>query len=287
MKEIGIIIVSGLSGSGKTTALKTLEDLGFYCVDNLPVILLPDFIELCHRSSDDISRIALGIDVRERTFLKECQPTLEKLRQGGHRIELVFLECSDEVLIERFSETRRQHPVSEDGSVLEGIRRERELLMQMKTQADRIVDTSELTVHQLRALFQEYYDDISKGNMAITFMSFGYKYGIPHDIDIVLDVRFLPNPFFIRELKNLSGNDPKVAEYVLSRPEAQTFLEKVQDLLLFQLPLFEKEGKKYLTVAIGCTGGRHRSVVIASFLKNFLASHRNRVYLMHRDWGRQ
>jgi len=286
MKEIGIIIISGLSGSGKTTAIKTLEDLGFYCVDNLPVVLLPEFIELCHRSSDDISRIALGIDVRERTFLREYQPTLENIRQGGHRVELVFLECSDEVLIERFSETRRQHPLSEDGSVLEGIRRERQALMQMKTQADRIIDTSDLTVHQLRALFHEYYDDISRGNMAITLMSFGYKYGIPHDIDLLFDVRFLPNPFFVRELKNLSGNDAKVAEYVLNRPEAQAFLEKVRDLMLFQVPLFEREGKKYLTIAIGCTGGRHRSVVIAQFLKNFLAAHRPRVYLMHRDLGR-
>jgi UPF0042 nucleotide-binding protein len=283
MQEIGIIIISGLSGSGKSTALKTLEDLGFYCVDNLPIILLPEFIELCQSSSYDMTRAALGMDVRERTFLKAFQPTLEKLRNEGYRIELIFLECSDEILIQRFSETRRQHPLSDSESVLEGIKRERELLKEIKAVSDRILDTSELNVHQLRNIFQEYFVEISKSDMAITFMSFGFKYGVPHDIDLVFDVRFLPNPYFVRGLKHLDGNDEKVASYIFSRPEAKVFLEKLIDFLSFQLPLFEREGKSYLTVAFGCTGGKHRSVAIASYLKKCFLKGRDRVHVLHRD----
>jgi len=283
MKEISVIIISGLSGSGKSTALRTLEDLGFFCVDNLPILLLPKFIELCHSSSDDISRVALVMDVRERTFLKEYQPTLEKLGSKDCKTELIFLECSDEILLQRFSETRRHHPLSEGGSVREGIKLERDVLEKVKSQADRTIDTSELNVHQLRNVFQEYFDIFSKRDMALTCMSFGFKYGVPRDIDIVFDVRFLPNPYFVGELKNLDGNDERVAEYVFSWSETKEFVEKLKDFLSFQIPLFEREGKSYLTVAFGCTGGKHRAVAIANYLKEYFSKERHRVYVIHRD----
>jgi len=282
-KQISIIIISGLSGSGKSTALRTLEDLGFYCVDNLPVLLLPKFIELCRRSSDEISRAALVMDVRERAFLKQYGPTIEKMRNDACRIELLFLECSDQLLLQRFSETRRHHPLRDDGSVLESIRRERDLLKEIKAHADRILDTSDLNVHQLRKTIEDFFARVSRRDMTITFMSFGFKYGIPHEADMVFDARFLPNPYFIRELKELSGTDPKVSQYVLSRPEAAMFLEKIRDLLSFQIPLFEREGKSYLTVAIGCTGGKHRSVTIAHYLMEHFVQGRPRVYVQDRD----
>jgi RNase adapter protein RapZ len=286
MKELNTIIISGLSGSGKTTALKTLEDLDFFCVDNLPIMLLPKLIELCNRSADTISRVALGMDAREGEFLKEFLPTLEKLRIEGHLIELIFLESSDEMLLRRFSETRRNHPLCKDGMVREGITRERQMLSQVKKKADKVIDTSTLNVHQLRALFQEYFNSFSLRQMSLTFLSFGFKYGVPHDSDLVLDVRFMANPFFVPELKPLSGNDQAVAGYVMSTKENVDYLAKVQDLLSFSLPLFEREGKAYLTVAIGCTGGRHRSVAVANYFKDLYAAQRDRVFAVHRDVDR-
>lgn len=283
MKDINIIIISGLSGSGKSTALRTLEDIGFYCVDNLPIILLPQFVELCRSSSDDIARVALVVDVREGTFLKDYRSTLEKLKSEGYRIELIFLECSDDKLIQRFSETRRHHPLSERGSVAEGIKLERDMLKEMKLQADRIIDSSEMNVHQLRNIFQDFYERFSKSDMVITFLSFGFRHGVPHDSDIVFDVRFLPNPYFSRELKNLDGNDDRVAEYVFSRSETKVYLEKLKDFLSFQMPLFEREGKSYLTVAVGCTGGRHRSVAIVNYLRSLFSEGKHKVYVRHRD----
>ncbi len=283
MKELHLIIISGLSGSGKSTALKTLEDMGFFCVDNLPILLLPKFIDLCNSSTDDISRVALCADIREKTFLKEYTPTLEGLRGEGYRIQLIFLESTDEVLIQRFSETRRQHPLSTGGSVREGITLERRMLEDLKGQADRIIDTSDLNVHQLRALFQEYFISVSKQDMSLTFMSFGFKHGIPHDADMVLDVRFLPNPYFVPELKELDGHDGRVSGYVLQWPETQSFIEKLKDFISFQIPLFEREGKSYLTVAVGCTGGRHRSVTLADYLKEHYSREREGVFSIHRD----
>jgi len=283
MRDINIIIISGCSGSGKSTALRTLEDLGFFCVDNLPVLLLPKFIDLCHSSSDDISRVALVMDVREGVFLKEYASTLQALRNDGYRAELIFLECSDGVIIQRFSETRRQHPLSEKGSVRDGLKLEREMLKNLKSQADRVLDTSELNVHQLRSIFEEYFVGFHNRNMAVTFMSFGYKFGVPNDVDIVQDVRFLPNPYFVQELKGLNGNDEKVSEYVFKWPETKEFLEKLIDFLSFQIPFFEREGKSYLTVACGCTGGCHRSVAIANYLKKYFSKKRDRVFLIHRD----
>ena len=282
-KKIDIIILSGLSGSGKSTALHTLEDLGFFCVDNLPILLLPMFIDLCQNSTFDISRAALVMDVRERNFLKDFQPTFEKLRQANHAPALIFLECADTVLVQRFSETRRQHPLSESGMVLDGISRERAMLKKIKSMADSVIDTSEWNVHELKKTIEKYFNGISKRDMALTFLSFGFKYGVPHEADIVLDVRFMPNPYFIPELKNSTGNDDRVVQYVLRRQETREFVERLEGFLSFQLPLFEREGKSYLTVAIGCTGGKHRSVVVVNALKDFFLAQRPGVSSHHRD----
>jgi UPF0042 nucleotide-binding protein len=283
MREIIITIISGLSGSGKSTALNTLEDLGFFCVDNLPVLLLPKFIELCQSSINDISKIGLVMDVREREFLREYPDMLDLLKTEGYRIELIFLDSSDDVLIQRFSETRRQHPLGKGGSILDGIRMEREQLSALKSRADKIIDTSALTVHELRTLLENYFQQLSTRAMNITFMSFGFKNGVPHDVDMILDVRFLPNPHFVRELKDLDGTAPRVAEYVSRSTEAQRYLEKLKDFLAFQLPLFEREGKTYLTIAIGCTGGRHRSIVVANYLREIFSDGKYQVHATHRD----
>ena len=283
MREIIITIISGLSGSGKSTALNTLEDLGFFCVDNLPVLLLPKFIELCQSSTNDISKIGLVMDVREREFLTQYTEILDLLKTEGYRIELIFLDSTDEVLIQRFSETRRQHPLSAGGAILDGIRRERKQLSSLKLQADKIIDTSALTVHELRTMLESYFQQLSTRTMNVTFLSFGFKYGVPHDVDMILDVRFLPNPHFVRELKDLDGIDQRVAEYVTRSPETQCYLEKLKDFLAFQLPLFEREGKTYLTIAIGCTGGRHRSIVIANYLRELFSDGKYQVHATHRD----
>lgn len=282
-KKIDIIILSGLSGSGKSTALHTLEDLGFFCIDNLPILLLPMFIDLCQSSTFDISRVALVMDIRERNFLKDFQPTLENIRKAQHAPVLIFLECADTVLVQRFSETRRHHPLSDGGRVLDGISRERSMLKEIKSMADRIIDTSEWNVHELKKTIEKYFNGISKRDMSLTFLSFGFKYGLPHEADIVIDVRFMQNPYFVPELKNLTGNDVPVAQYVLSRHEAREFVYRFQAFLSFQLPLFEREGKSYLTVAIGCTGGKHRSVAVANIFKNFFLLHRPNVCAQHRD----
>jgi UPF0042 nucleotide-binding protein len=283
MHEINIVIISGLSGSGKSTALKTIEDLGFYCIDNLPIILLPKFIELCRSSQYDISKIALVVDVREGSFLKELKPTLNRLKSEGFNIEMIFLECSNDILIQRFSETRRNHPLSEDGSVREGILLEREMLKDIRKLSDRQVDTTDMNVHQLRGFFQECFDRFSRQDMVITFMSFGFRYGVPHDSDNIFDVRFLPNPYFVNELKELDGNDERILRYVFSRSEANDFFDKLTSFLSFLIPLFKREGKSYLTVATGCTGGRHRSVVVANQLKKFYEQMYGRVSVIHRD----
>jgi len=238
MKEVSIIIISGLSGSGKSTALRTLEDLGFFCIDNLPILLLPKFIDLCHSSSDDISRVALVVDARSRAFLDKFKSTLKGLENKGYNTKLIFLECSDDVLIQRFSETRRHHPSVDGGSVLDGVKAEREMLSEMKRQADSVIDTTDLNVHQLTKICEEYFEDFSKRNMAITFMSFGFKYGVPHYADIVLDVRFLPNPYFVEDLKELTGNDDKVIDYIFNSSETKKFLEMTEKFLSFQIPLF-------------------------------------------------
>ncbi len=286
--QLHVVIVTGLAGSGKSTAIRVLEDLGFYCIDNLPVVLTPKFIELCQNSEERISRVALGIDLRERGFFSDYQRVLEEIRRAGHRVEILFLDAADEVLVRRFSETRRPHPLAEGTNVASGILRERQKLTGLKGMADRIIDTSAYTVHQLRdALRGQLAGSLSgEASMQVFLVSFGYKYGMPADIDIVLDVRFLPNPFFVDELRTLDGTDAAVARYLLKRHETQEFLALTAALLDFALPLYVREGKRYLTVGLGCTGGRHRSVVLVGELERRLARHGYPVLVQHRDMGR-
>ena len=281
------MIVTGLSGSGKSTAIRVLEDLGFYCIDNLPVVLTPKFIELCQSSEADIQRVALGIDLRERAFLGDYAAVLDEVRRAGHRVEILYLDAADDVLVRRFSETRRPHPLADGANVAAGIAREREGLAGLKALADRIIDTSAFTVHQLRDELRRLLADAGgEVAMRVLLLSFGYKYGLPTDVDIVLDVRFLPNPFFVEELRPRDGTDPAVARYVLDRTETQEFLALTTALLDFSLPLYVREGKRYLTVGLGCTGGRHRSVALVTELERRLAGHGFPVRVQHRDANR-
>jgi UPF0042 nucleotide-binding protein len=284
MSETRVIILTGPAGAGKSTAIKTLEDLGFFCVDNLPIILLPKFIELCQGSAEEISKIGVVMDIRERPFLKEYPRIFEELRERGQKVEIIYLEASDDALLRRFSETRRQHPLADGGSIMEGIAVERGKLADLKQIADQIIDTTNLTVHQLRAVITQYFSHVSpKMKMYITILSFGYKFGVPSMVDIVLDVRFLPNPYFVESLKYLSGNDQAVIDYVMRSEDSQQFIEKLQGFLNFLLPRYEKEGKTYLTLGIGCTGGKHRSVVIANHLDTIIDRGKYTIRVDHRD----
>ncbi len=282
-----VVIVSGLSGSGKSTAIHVLEDLGFYCIDNLPVTLIPRFLELCANSEEPITRIALGIDQRERVFLRSYPDVLAELRDRGQRIQILYLEAADEVLLRRFSETRRPHPAAGSRGVAEGIRTERELLAGLRELATQIIDTSTFTVHELREKLRQTLSHFhAQDTLLVTLESFGYKYGVPVDADIMFDVRFLSNPFFIEELRPQTGLDPDVAAYVLQRPESELFLTQVGALLESTLPLYIREGKSYLTVAIGCTGGRHRSVAMVEELGRRLTTWGYASHLRHRDLQR-
>jgi RNase adapter protein RapZ len=276
---VKIIVVTGVSGAGKSTALRSLEDLGFYCADNLPMPLLPKFIELL-AARDEISRAALVVDARSGDFLEDAKPVLQALRAAGHSIEVLFLDAPDDVLIRRFSETRRRHPRS-GTNIRDGIRSERSSLMPLRQEATTVIDTRDLTVHALRALVLERYGR-TEASLAVTLLSFGFKYGLPTESDIVLDVRFLPNPFFVEGLSSLSGEDDLVQKFVLENPETQLLLAKAEDLLALCLAAFEREGKSYATVAVGCTGGRHRSVVVAVELGRRLRNVSN-VSVRHRD----
>ena len=282
-----VVILTGLSGSGKSTAIRVLEDLGFYCIDNMPVVLVPKFLELYEGISEGISKIAFGIDLRERAFFRELPAVIAEARKLGHRIELLFLDAADEVLVRRFSETRRPHPSAEGGSPADGIRRERERLATLRESADRILDTSALTVHQLRAeLTNDYTKQVVRDRLTLFLSSFGYKYGVPSDADMVLDVRFLPNPFFIEEMRGLSGLDEPVVKFLLERDETKEFLDQIERLLLFLLPRYLQEGKTYFTLALGCTGGRHRSVALVDEIARRLSSRGHSLQVRHRDVSR-
>ncbi len=282
--QLEVVIVSGLSGSGKSTAIHVLEDLGYYCIDNLPVVLIERFLDLCHHSRERINRVALGVDLRERQFFAEYPRVLEELRRGGSNVHVLFLDASDDVLVRRFSETRRPHPLGEPGGPSANIRRERELLSGLRGQADRIVDTSALTVHQLRDELRRLYREPSdKDALTLLLVSFGYKFGVPNDADMVLDARFLANPFFVDALRAQSGRDPAVADFVLEREETREFLRLTEALLDFALPLYRREGKSYFTLALGCTGGRHRSVALVERLSQVLNQRGYRVEVQHRD----
>ncbi len=262
---IHLVIVSGLSGSGKSTAINALEDIGYFCVDNLPPTLIPTFIELCASSSESIPKVALVMDIREGIFLERAPDVIKELKQeNGYEVELLFLESSDEALVRRYKETRRKHPLSPDGNILQGISTERRMLSQLKDLADHVINTSPFNIHQLREIIQNTFGKTAPRKMSINFLSFGYKYGFPYDADLVFDVRFLPSPQFVEGLKNLTGSDKKVRNFIFKDKDTRKFIQKLVDLLKFLIPRYEKEGKSYLTVAIGCTGGKHRSVVITN-----------------------
>jgi len=283
LKEVHLVVITGPSGAGKRTAIKALEDSGFYCVDNMPVPMLPEFISLVS-GTGGVSKAAIVIDVREGVFLESIISVLEELKAEGHRITLLYLEASDEVLVRRFSETRRAHPLAPGESPLEGLAVERKLLKDLKFHAERVIDTSSYNVHQLRDVIREHCAGfIARSTLTINLVSFGFRYGIPTDADLLFDVRFIPNPFFVAGLRRLDGRDERVREYVLSNREATVFLEKVKDLLGYLLPLYWKEGKSYLTVAVGCTGGKHRSVVIAEALAGTLKMDITTLRQRHRD----
>ncbi|HUN55500.1 MAG TPA: RNase adapter RapZ [Smithella sp.] len=284
MKNLRVVIISGLSGSGKSTALRALEDIGFFCVDNLPVILLPKFLSITTVSSPEIKQVALVMDLRERSFLDKYKRIFAGLKAKGYRIEILFLESSDESLLHRFNETRRTHPLTERGMVMEGILLEREKLSSLKKMADKIIDTTSINVHQLKDIVQRHFSPSSRNKkMVINVTSFGYRYGLPVDADLVFDVRFLPNPYFVEKLKNYDGNNIDVRNYVLQNKESAEFLEKTLDLMNLLIPLYEKEGKVRLNIAMGCTGGKHRSVVIANKISSFFSSMKYVVNLNHRD----
>jgi UPF0042 nucleotide-binding protein len=284
MKNLRVVIITGLSGSGKSTALRALEDIGFFCVDNLPVILLPKFLSITISSSPNIKQVALVMDLRERSFLDKYNQIFDVLKKKGYKIEILFLESSDESLLHRFSETRRVHPLSERGIIMDGIQLEREKLSSLHKMADSIIDTTSLNVHQLKDRVQKYFLPSSrKKKMVINITSFGYRYGLPVEADLVFDVRFLPNPYFVKNLKNYDGYNAGVKKYILQNKESKEFLDKTKKLMNFLIPLYEKEGKVRLNIAMGCTGGKHRSVVMANKISDYFFSKKYMVNLNHRD----
>lgn len=287
-KEGGVtmkfVIITGLSGAGKSQAMKSMEDIGFYCVDNLPPALIPKFTELCFHAQGEIEKIALVIDIRGRQFFDDLFASLDSIKNQGDDYEILFLEASDEVLIKRFKETRRIHPLSPKGRILEGIHAERVRLAELKKKAKYIVDTSNLTSAQLKEEVKKIYMVGEKShNLTIFIQSFGFKKGILLDADLVFDVRFLPNPHYIEELRPFTGNDKQVRDYVMKWPESTAFVEKLNDMIDFLIPLYIKEGKNQLVIGIGCTGGKHRSVTVANILYESLRKKRQRVIINHRD----
>ena len=276
------VIVTGLSGAGKTEATKSLEDIGYFCVDNLPPKLIPKFAEACN--TGQINKVALVMDIRGGVFFDDLFESLEYLRKNNFKYEILFLDCSDEVLVKRFKQNRRSHPLSPNGRVLTGINIERKKLREVQDKADIIIDTSKYPIKDLREKINEYFGDKSiEEEISISVLSFGFKYGIPVASDLVFDVRFIPNPFYIPELKPLSGIDEPVKEYVLKQQETKDFLEKLNDMLKFLIPNYAKEGKKQLIVSIGCTGGRHRSVAIANAVYEELKKEDFNTSIEHRD----
>lgn len=279
------VVVTGMSGSGKRTAMKMLEDVGFYCVDNLPVPLIEKFVELIATPNSEINKVALGLDVRADQPFGDAQRILDKLKENGYLFEILFMDASDTALLKRYKESRRMHPLSLEGRVEEGVHKEREILRGIKQKADYVIDTSNLLTRELKEEIDHIFVRNEEYNsLMVTILSFGFKNGIPADADLVFDVRFLPNPFYIDELKHKTGNDAEVQDYVMSFPEALVFLDKLTDMFDFLIPNYIKEGKHQLVIGIGCTGGKHRSVTLANELYAKMKDHGNYgVKLYHRD----
>lgn len=281
------IIVSGMSGAGKSTAIHMLEDMGFFCVDNLPVALLPSFGKITFDRKIDVNQVAVTVDIRSGEHLKGLTEQLEVLRELGIRYEILFLDADTATLVKRYKETRRTHPLAKEGRIESGILKEREMVSFIREQADYVIDTSSLLTRELKQELEKIYtDEKSYGNFIVTFLSFGFKYGIPADTDLVFDVRFLPNPYYDPALRPLTGNDREVQDYVLDCRESQIFLDKLEDMLKFLIPLYLDEGKYHLVVGIGCTGGRHRSVTMTNAIYRRLKELPYSVRMEHRDVSR-
>lgn len=284
MKAAEFVIITGMSGAGKSQAIKCLEDIGFFCIDNLPTTLIPTFVRLCMQSQRGIERVALVIDVRGGEFLSSLFDVLVTLRGEGHAVKIVFLDASDETLIRRFSETRRPHPLAAGQSALTGIAAERQMLERLREEADLIVDTSNLTIHELKRFFSQAFNvERATTKIALSLLSFGYKYGLPFDADVVFDARFLPSPHFIDELRPLTGCDPQVGQFLASAAATKPYLDRLTEFLDWMIPLCEEEGRAYLTISLGCTGGRHRSVFLAEQLAGHLRESGCLVSVRHRD----
>jgi UPF0042 nucleotide-binding protein len=282
-KSIQLIIITGMSGAGKTVAVQSIEDLGYFCVDNLPPILIPKFIELIEQSAASMSKVALVLDLRAREFFDTLFEAIDQLgKKEFFHYQILYLDASDKVLVQRYKETRRRHPLAPDGLPLEGIQQERKILEELKGRAQQTIDTSNLKPAQLREKIVHRFTDNTDNQLTVNAMSFGFKYGIPIDADLVFDVRFLPNPHYIDEMRPKTGLDEQVSTYVLKWTETQTFIKKLEDMLSFLLPHYQREGKSQVVVAIGCTGGKHRSVTLAEYLqKRFADEYTTRV--SHRD----
>jgi UPF0042 nucleotide-binding protein len=265
--------------------MAAFEDAGYYCVDNMPVALLPKFLELPIESDTGIAGIALVMDLREKGFISKYSAIFESLKKEGYIFEILFLEADENILVQRYSATRRQHPLSQQGqSLLESIRAEKQQLGDLRAASDKIIDTSNYTVHELKASVMEIARKSKvKVSMRIQVVSFGFKFGVPHDADLIIDVRFLVNPFFVSELKQLDGTNPKIKKFILNHPDTQTFLDKYLELLDYLIPMYEKEGKAYLTIGVGCTGGRHRSVTIAGTIFDHIRKTKEQIEIVHRD----
>lgn len=274
-----------MSGGGKSTAQKILEDAGFYCVDNLPVSLIEKFVELIAMPNSEITKVALGLDVRADQSFEDATRILEQLKQKGYQFEILFMDANESALIKRYKESRRNHPLSEDGRLEEGVRKERKILEKIRKNADYVIDTSNLLKRELKEeLDRIFVQNKEYNSLMVTVMSFGFKYGIPADADLVFDVRFLPNPYYIEDLKPLTGNDKPVSDYVMNAEESHIFLDKLTDMVQFLIPYYVKEGKNRLVIAIGCTGGQHRSVTLANELYARIKDRGNYgIKLYHRD----
>ncbi len=281
------VVVTGMSGGGKSTALRMLEDAGFYCVDNLPVPLIEKFVELIAMPNSEVTKVALGLDVRADQPFEDARKALQTLRENGYPFEILFLDAGDAELLKRYKETRRVHPLSSIGRIEDGIHMEREILKGIREESDYVIDTSRLLTRELKEELNRIFVENEKyNNLMVTILSFGFKYGVPADVDLLFDVRFLPNPFYIEELRHKTGNEKEVQDYVFSFPEAHIFIDKLMDMLQFLIPNYVKEGKNQLVIGIGCTGGKHRSVTLANSLYEQLKNQGDYgLKMLHRDLG--
>lgn len=279
-----LIIVTGMSGAGKSTAIKILEDVGFYCIDNLPPSLIPNFAELCVGQQEKFNKVALGIDIRGGRLFADLFSSLDIMKQNGYEYDILFLDSSDDILIKRFKETRRLHPLAREGRIEEGIIKEREILKEIKQKASHIIDTTNLLPKDVKDMVLKIFVNKEEfNNLMITIVTFGFKYGIPIDSDLVFDVRFMPNPYYITEMRPLTGNDKIIQDYVMERDVSKEFLVKLTDMIEFLIPHYVKEGKNQLVISIGCTGGKHRSVTIGNMLQEKINKAGHSTLIQHRD----